>query len=105
WSQGIQDFSAVQANVEYQLLDGRGRVDRQISLMHSAINDGVDAIFLQPVDSLAVGPSIKKARDAGIPVITLNIGSTGQNATHIEMNHYQGGVEIGKKMGQLMGGT
>jgi ribose transport system substrate-binding protein len=105
WSRGIQDFAAVQANVEYQLLDGRGRVDRQISLMHAAIDGGVDAIFLQPVDSEAVGPSIRKAKDARIPVITLNIDSTEQHASHVEMNHYSGGVEIGKKMGQLMGGT
>ena len=105
WSQGIQDVAAAQPQVDYQLLDGEARLDTQIALMHRAINQGVDAIFLQPVDSLAVGPSIKSAREAGVPVITLNIDSTEQHATHVAMNHYEGGVEIGKKMGELMRGT
>jgi ABC-type sugar transport system substrate-binding protein len=105
WSQGIQDVAAAQSQVDYQLLDGEARLDTQIALMHRAINQGVDAIFLQPVDSLAVGPSIKCAREAGVPVITLNIDSTEQHATHVAMNHYEGGVEIGKKMGELMGGA
>jgi ABC-type sugar transport system substrate-binding protein len=105
WSQGIQDVAAAQPQVDYQLLDGEARVDTQIALMHRAINQGVAAIFLQPVDSLAVGPSIKTAREAGVPVITLNIDSTEQHATHVAMNHYEGGVEIGKKMGELMRGT
>ena len=104
WSHGIQDVAAGQGNVDYRLLDGQARVDRQIALMHTAINAGVNAIFLQPGDSLAVGPSIKKARDVGIPVITLNIDSAEQHATHVEMNHYQGGVDIGRKLGELMRG-
>jgi ABC-type sugar transport system substrate-binding protein len=105
WSQGIQDVAAAQPYIEYELLDGQARVERQIALMQTAINRGVHAIFLQPGDSQAVGPAIKRAREAGVPVITLNIDSSEEHATHIAMNHYQGGVEIGKKMGEMMQGT
>jgi len=104
WSQGIEDVLKVQSNVDYQLLDGQGKVDVQIDLMNTAISQGVDAIFLQPVDSVAVGPSIKQAKDAGIPVITLNIDSTEPHAAHVEMNHYYGSIALGEKMGELMGG-
>src|SRR5581483_260503 len=104
WSKGIEDVLKVQANVDYQLLDGQAKVDTQITLMDTAINQAVDAIFLQPVDSVAVGPSIKKAKDAGIPVITLNIDSTEPHAAHVEMNHYYGAIDIGKKMGEMLGG-
>jgi len=105
WSQGIAEVLATQQIIDYNLLDGQGKVDVQISLMDTAVTQGVDAIFLQPVDSVAVGPSIQSALDAGIPVLTLNIDSTQPHASHVEMNHYYGAIDIADKMGQLMGGT
>lgn len=104
WSQGIAEVLKTQQIIDYQLLDGQSKVDVQISLMDTAITQGVDTIFLQPTDSVAVGPSIKKAKDAGIPVITLNIDSTEAHASHVEMNHYFGAIDIADKMGQMMGG-
>jgi len=104
WSTGIAEVLKTQQIIDYQLLDGQAKVDVQISLMDTAITQGVDAIFLQPVDSVAVGPSIKKAKEAGIPVITLNIDSTEPHASHVEMNHYFGAIAIGEKMGEMMGG-
>lgn len=105
WSTGIEEVLTTQGNIEYELLDGQGRPDVQISLMENLINQGVDAIFLQPVDSVALGPSIAAARDAGIPVITLNIDAVEPHAVHVEMNHYFGAVAIGQRMGELMGGS
>jgi ribose transport system substrate-binding protein len=104
WSTGIEEVLKTQQIIEYKLLDGQAKVDVQISLIDTAITEGVDAIFLQPVDSVAVGPSIKKAKEAGIPVITLNIDSTEAHAAHVEMNHYFGAIAIGEKMGEMMGG-
>jgi len=104
WSQGIAEVLKTQQIIDYQLLDGQSKVDVQINLMDNAITQGVDAIFLQPVDSVAVGPSIKKAKEAGIPVITLNIDSTEAHAVHVEMNHYFGAIAIAEKMGEMMGG-
>jgi ribose transport system substrate-binding protein len=105
WSTGIQEVLNVQENVEYELLDGQADVNTQISLMDTSISQDVDAIFLQPVDSVAIGPSIKQAREAGIPVITLNIDAVEPHAVHVEMNHFFGAVAIGEKMGELMGGS
>jgi ABC-type sugar transport system substrate-binding protein len=105
WSKGIQDVLTVQGNVDYELLDGQADVNTQISLMDTSISQGVDAIFLQPVDSVAIGSSIRQAREAGIPVITLNIDAVEPHAVHVEMNHYFGAIAIGEKMGELMGGA
>jgi ABC-type sugar transport system substrate-binding protein len=105
WSTGIEEVLATQGNIEYELLDGQARPDVQISLMENLINQGVNAIFLQPVDSVALGPSIAAARDAGIPVITLNIDAVEPNAVHVEMNHFFGAVAIGQTMGEMMGGS
>jgi ribose transport system substrate-binding protein len=104
WSKGIEEVLSKQGNIEYQLLDGQSKAEVQISLIDTQINEGVNAIFLQPVDSVAVGPSIAKAKRAGIPVITLNIDATEQHAAHVEMSHYAGAMDIAKTMGAAMGG-
>ncbi|THD46305.1 MAG: sugar ABC transporter substrate-binding protein [Bradyrhizobium sp.] len=104
WSKGIEDVLLKQGNIEYQLLDGQAKIEVQISLMDTQINDGVNVIFLQPVDSVAIGPSIAKARRAGIPVITLNIDAVEDHAAHVEMSHYAGAMDIAKAMGAALGG-
>lgn len=105
WSKGIEEVLDVQKDVDYQLLDGQGKVDVQINLMNTVINQGVNTIFIQPVDSVAVSPAIKKAKRKGISVITLNINATAKHAAHIEMNHYFGARQIAKVMGEKMGGN
>jgi ribose transport system substrate-binding protein len=105
WSTGIEEVLTTQGNIQYELLDGQARPDVQISLMENLINQGVNAIFLQPVDSVALGPSIAAAREDGIPVITLNIDAVEPHAVHVEMNHYFGAVAIGQAMGEMMGGS
>jgi ribose transport system substrate-binding protein len=104
WAKGIQEVLSIQPNMAFQLLDGQAKADVQISLMDTVINDGVNVIFVQPVDSVGLAPSIKKATKAGIPVITLNIDSTAEHAAHVEMNHYYGAIEIAKAMGAMLGG-
>ena len=104
WSKGIEDVLSKQGNIDYQLLDGQAKVEVQISLMDTQINDGANVIFLQPVDSVAIGPSIAKAKRAGIPVITLNIDAVEDHAAHVEMSHYAGAMDIAKAMGAAMAG-
>ena len=104
WSKGIEDVLSKQGNIDYQLLDGQAKAEVQISLMDTQINDGANVIFLQPVDSVAIGPSIAKAKRAGIPVITLNIDAVEDHAAHVEMSHYAGAMDIAKTMGAAMGG-
>jgi ribose transport system substrate-binding protein len=104
WAKGIQEVLSVQPGSTFQLLDGQAKADVQLSLMDTVINDKVNVIFVQPVDSVGLAPSIKKATRAGIPVITLNIDSTAPHAAHVEMNHYYGAMEIAKSMGAIMGG-
>jgi ribose transport system substrate-binding protein len=104
WAKGIQEVLSIQPDTTFQLLDGQAKADVQISLMDTVINDGVNVIFVQPVDSVGLAPSIKKAAKAGIPVVTLNIDSTAKHAAHVEMNHYYGAIEIAKAMGAMLGG-
>jgi ribose transport system substrate-binding protein len=105
WGQGLAEIAADQKNVDFQVLDGQNSAATQINLMNTAIAQGVDVIYLQPADSVGLAPSIKKAKAAGIPVITLNIDATETHAAHVEMNHYYGAMDIAAKMGSLIGGS
>jgi ribose transport system substrate-binding protein len=104
WSKGIEEVLKPQQVIDYQLLDGQNKVDVQATLMDTLINQGAAVIFLQPIDSVALAPSIAKAKRAGIAVITLNIDATEPHAAHVEMNHYFGAMDIAKVMGDKMGG-
>jgi ribose transport system substrate-binding protein len=104
WSKGIEDVLTPQQVIDYELLDGQNKVEVQASLMDTLINQGASVIFLQPIDSVALAPSIAKAKRAGIHVITLNIDATEPHTSHVEMNHYSGAMDIAKAMGDAMGG-
>ena len=104
WSKGIEEVLKTQQIIDYQLLDGQNKVEVQVSLMDTLISDGTSVIFLQPIDSVALAPSIAKAKRAEIAVITLNIDATEAHAAHVEMNHYFGAMDIAKALGEKMGG-
>jgi len=104
WSKGIEEVLKPQQTIDYELLDGQNKVEVQVSLIETLIEQGVSVIFLQPIDSVALAPSIAKAKRAGISVITLNIDATEPHAAHVEMNHYYGAMDIAKALGDAMGG-
>jgi ribose transport system substrate-binding protein len=104
WSKGIEEVLKTQQVIDYKLLDGQNKVEVQVSLMDTLINQRTSVIFLQPIDSVALAPSIAKAKRAGIAVITLNIDATEPHAAHVEMNHYFGAMDIARTMGERMGG-
>jgi len=67
-----------------------------------------DAIFLNPVDSQAVGQAVKKAHQAGIPVFTYDVQVTAAEATdlivsHIGSDNFQGGRLAGESMMKVTG--
>src|SRR5665647_872467 len=48
-----------------------GNIDKQISLMENFIEQGVDCILVNPVDSASLEGVIKQASEAGIPTVTM----------------------------------
>ncbi|MEP6873460.1 MAG: sugar ABC transporter substrate-binding protein [Burkholderiales bacterium] len=104
WSKGIEEVLKEQPGFQYKLLDGQNKVEVQVSLMDTLINEGNAVIFVQPIDSVALAPSINKAKRAGISVITLNIDASSEHAAHVEMSHYYGAMDIARVMGEKMGG-
>ncbi|WP_182440827.1 MULTISPECIES: substrate-binding domain-containing protein [Clostridia] len=59
------------SNVEVQFLDGANDSAKQIQQMESFMNQKVDAIICNCVESTALAPSVEQAIDAGIPVVCM----------------------------------
>lgn len=58
--------------VEAIILDAKGEVAQQISQIETLIQKKVDVMTVWPVNGKAVVPAVKKAYDAGIPVLIVN---------------------------------
>ncbi|MGB8624215.1 MAG: sugar ABC transporter substrate-binding protein [Paracoccaceae bacterium] len=67
-------IEAADANpdVNAVVLDAGGDVARQIAQIQDLIQQNVDAIIIWPTNGKAVVPAVKKAHDAGIPVVITN---------------------------------
>ena len=70
--QVYRDTIANTDGVEAIILDAKGEVAQQISQIETLIQKGVDAMTVWPVNGKAVVPAVKKAYDAGIPVVIVN---------------------------------
>jgi ribose transport system substrate-binding protein len=58
-------------------------INEEINIVESAIDRGVKAIVLAPSDVTALVPAVKKAHDAGIPVIIIDSLLTGDTANYV----------------------
>jgi ribose transport system substrate-binding protein len=67
-------IEAAEANpdVEAIVLDAGGDVARQIAQIEDLIQQEVDAIIIWPTNGEAVIPAVRKAKQAGIPVVITN---------------------------------
>ena len=91
---------------EVVVVSGEDDVKRQTDQVEDFIVRGVSAIVLNPCDSNSIGPAIKKANDAGIPVFTNDIkysGTEGAVVCHVATDNYQGGKLAGQAMVKLIG--
>ena len=95
--------AAMGAKMEFALSAGAAA---QANAMDNLITLGVDVIAIDPEDSKAIGPSIKKANEANIPVIMFigdNLGG-GKTVTLISSDEEAGGYNIAKWAFQQIGG-
>jgi ABC-type sugar transport system substrate-binding protein len=76
--------------------------NEQYQIMEDAIERGVDAIIIAPVDSAGIVPAIEKAKNAGIPVFTSNTRAFVRNPsdiiTFVGVENEPGGYDIAKYM-------
>lgn len=64
------DQMAAAMNAEVIWKSSEGSLEKQIALIENFVEQNVDAIFIDPLDPVAVIPAIEKAYSAGIPTLT-----------------------------------
>lgn len=91
----------------YELIITAGEFDlgKQMGQIEDFIARKVDAIVLCPTDSRGIGPGIKKANEAGIPVFTADIASQeGDVVCHIASDNVAGGRLAGEYLAKALNG-
>ena len=95
---------AKDAGAEVMVVDAQDNASKQASDMEDLIQQNVDLILVNPVDSAAIAAAIESANAAGIPVITVDRGSDGGEViSHIASDNIAGGVLAGEYMAELVG--
>lgn len=92
------EAAAKKAGYDLIFLDANGDVTKQNNDIQDLITQGVDVLILNPVNPEAVVPSIKAAKDAGIPVITVDRPVTSGAVAHVGRDN----VEMGRLVGQAV---
>lgn len=96
---------AGQKAVKLIILDAQDDSARMTSAMEDLIQKKVNIICVNPTDANAVVPSILKANQAGIPVLTIDRGAAGGKIVcHIASDNVAGGKMAGEFLGQTLGG-
>ncbi len=106
FSEGIQE-QAAEMNVELIELDGEWNAQKQTDQINSLISQGVDAILLNPVDNKSIIPAVKKAYEAGIPVVmgAMNIDESGKDyvVSYVGADEKDVGLAAGQMMIDALG--
>jgi inositol transport system substrate-binding protein len=85
-------------NVKVIYTDANGDINKQLDQIDNFIAQKVDAMVLVPVDYDGIVPGVKKANEAGIPVIALGIESNGGNYTFVGSQN----LDAGRMQGEFM---
>ena len=64
-----------------QIADGQGNVNTQTSQVDNFITQKVDLLLISPFEAAPITPVVKRAMDAGIPVIELDRQTVGEPGT------------------------
>ncbi len=100
------DQEAKKHGYETEILSGDNDPDKQDRQIKDFIAKKVAAIIISPCNAHAIGASIKSANQAGIPVFMADTGttdSTAQVVSTIETANYEGGMQAGQAMIELLG--
>lgn len=96
-----------QLGYEVRVLGGEFDVARQTDQVNAFIAEHVKAIVLSPCDSVAIGPAVRAANAAGIPVFTADIACLDPDVkvvTHVATDNYGGGKQAAHAMIEALGG-
>lgn len=95
--------TADELGVELIDYDGSNDTTKQANAVDDLVSQGVDALFLNPVDGDAIGGATQEANGADIPVITVDVkSSTGKVECHVSSDNKMIGEEAAKAAVELL---
>ena len=100
------EAAAQAAGVELVVVDAQDDPAKEATNIEDLIQQGVDALLINPTDADAIVPSIQKANEAGIPVFTIDRGAAGgEVVSHIASDNVAGGRMAAEYLCGLLGGA
>lgn len=90
--------------IELVIIDAQDDASKQASDVEDLIQQGIDLLLINPVDSSAVGSAVESANASGIPVITVDRSAdSGEVVSHIASDNVAGGKLAGEYLLELAG--
>jgi ribose transport system substrate-binding protein len=100
--QGAQE-AANRLDATLVVKDAQDDTSAQAKQVQELIDQKVDILLINPVDSEAIGATIQTANTAGIPVITIDrSANSGSVVSHIASDNTAGGLMAGNYLAELM---
>ncbi len=93
--------AAVEANGDTLIsVDGKADQSKQNDAIEDLITQGIEVLFLNPVDSQSVQPALEACAKAGIPVVNVDSAVADQSlvATFIASNNVAAGRQCGEEI-------
>jgi ABC-type sugar transport system substrate-binding protein len=102
-SEGEKQGKAAGFDVQWTINVANADPTRQAANIDDLITRGVDVIIARAFDSGAIGTSIKAAKEAGIPFITFDRGSTsGKPTAHVGGDSYDEAKTTGEAFAEIL---
>ncbi|HBO37363.1 MAG TPA: sugar ABC transporter substrate-binding protein, partial [Pasteurellaceae bacterium] len=96
---------AKEQNIPLEISIANQDLSKQLADVEDLITKGIDVLIISPVDSKGVLPAIKKAQNAGVKVITVDIPAEGIDVlSYIGTDNYKGGEKAGNLMAKVLNG-
>lgn len=93
------------AGIDLTVTDAQNDASQQANQLQNFTSSGVDSVIVNPVDSDAVGPAVRGADEAGIPVIAADRGvNKADTATLVASDNVAGGKLAAKALADKLGG-
>lgn len=94
---------AAELGAEVNVQDGRQDLAAQSDQIEAFIQQNVDVILLNAVDSEGIGPAVDRAKEAGIPVVAVDVTAKGADAT-VTLDNVQAGELACEYLVEQIGG-
>jgi len=101
-SKGVND-GAKEQGFKLKETNANGDASQQFNDAINLLNQGVDVLILTPIDSNGITPAVQQANQKGVPVFTLDRGSSGGTITSfVETDNVSAGKEAAKWIGDQL---